>query len=137
VDKPYSGPESRGACGQNGGMTAAEVIDAFARAWNTGDDIERLRLLTAACVPDAVFVSPQGRSSGVEVLGASIAEFRRAFPAADVTFGAPDEHGGFVRVAWTTYWNNGQAPLTGEDFAELAPDGRIRLLVSFDGPAAG
>src|SRR5579864_3643516 len=44
------------ACGQNGEMTAAEVIDAFAQAWNTGDDIERLRLLTAACVPDAVFV---------------------------------------------------------------------------------
>jgi len=118
-------------------MTPAEVIDAFARAWNTGNDAERWALLSAACVPDAVFVAPQGQTCGVEALGASIAEFRRAFPAAIVSFGAPDGHGGFARVAWTTRWNNGQLPLAGEDFAQLAADGRIRLLVSFDGvPAA-
>ena len=56
-----------------------------------------------------------------------------AFPGAIVSFGRPDAHGGFARVAWTTQWNNGQPPLTGEDFAQLSPDGRIQLLVSFDG----
>jgi hypothetical protein len=118
-------------------MTAADVIGAFAHAWNTDNDTERLKLLTTACLPDAVFVAPQGQTSGVEVLSASIAEFRRAFPVAVVSFGAPDGHGRFARVAWTTHWNNGQPPLTGEDFVQLAPDGRIRLLVSFDGaPAA-
>lgn len=116
-------------------MTAAEVIAAFARAWNTGDGEERLRLLIAACLPEAVFVSPQGPTAGTGALSASIAEFRRAFPAAIVSFGRPDEHGGFVRVAWTTRWNNGQPALRGEDFAQLAADGRIRLLVSFDGAA--
>jgi hypothetical protein len=117
-------------------MTPAEVIDAFARAWNTGNDAERLGLLAAACLPDAVFVAPQGQTCGVEALGASIAEFRRAFPAAAVSFGTPDGYGGFARVAWATCWNDGRPPLTGEDFAQLAPDGRIRLLVSFDGVAA-
>lgn len=118
-------------------MTPAEVIDAFARAWNTESDAGRLALLSAACLPDAVFVAPQGQTCGVEALSASIAEFRRAFPAATVSFGAPDGHGGFARVAWTTRWGNGQLPLAGEDFAQLAADGRIRLLVSFDGvPAA-
>ncbi len=123
------------SCVETGFMTAAEVIAAFARAWNTDNDNERLELLTAACLPDTVFVAPQGQTSGVESLSASIAEFRRAFPAATVGFGVPDGHGGFARVAWTTTWNNGQAPLTGEDFAQLAEDGRIRLLVSFDGAA--
>ena len=117
-------------------MAAAEVIDAFARAWNTGNDTERLALLATACLPDAIFVAPQGQTCGIEALSAGIAEFRRAFPAAAVSFGAPDGHGGFARVAWTTCWNNGQPPLTGEDFAQLAVDGRIRLLVSFDGVAA-
>ena len=128
--------QGRAAVGRLGFMTPAEVIAAFARAWNADDDTERLELLTTACLPDAVFVAPQGRICGVEVLSASIAEFRRAFPAAIVSFGVPDGHGSFVRVAWTTCWNNAQPPLTGEDFAQLAVDGRIALLVSFDGTAA-
>jgi hypothetical protein len=53
-----------------------------------------------------------------------------------VRSGHPDEHGGFARVAWTTQWNNGQPSLAGEDFAQLAADGRIQLLVSFDGLAS-
>jgi SnoaL-like domain len=117
-------------------MTAAEVIAAFARARNTEDDTERLGLLITACPPDAVFAAPQGETCGVEALSASIGEFRRVFPAAAVSFGVPDGHGDFARVAWTTHWNNGQPPLTGEDFARLAEDGRIRLLVSFDGATA-
>jgi hypothetical protein len=118
-------------------MTAAEVIDAFERAWNIDNDTERLKLLTSACLPDAVFEAPQGQTCGIEALSASIAEFRRAFPAAAVSLGAADGHGRLARVAWTTRWNNGQPPLTGEDFLQFGPDGRIRLLVSFDGaPAA-
>jgi hypothetical protein len=113
-------------------MTVTEVIQAFARAWNTDEDAGRLRLLAAACLPDAVFVSPQGMLTGISDLCASIGEFRRAFPAAVVIFGPPDEHGGYVRVAWATHWNTGQPDLAGEDFGELAADGRIRLLVSFD-----
>jgi hypothetical protein len=50
-----------------------------------------------------------------------------------VAFGAPQEHGGFVRIAWATQCNTGQADLAGEDFGELAADGRFRLLASFDG----
>jgi hypothetical protein len=42
---------------QTGSMTVAEVMRAFACAWNTDDDAGRLRLLAAACVPDAVFVA--------------------------------------------------------------------------------
>jgi hypothetical protein len=118
---------------QTGVMTVTAMTEAFARAWSTDDDAERFRLLSIACLPDAVFVSPQGTLTGIKDLCASIGEFRRVCPAAAVTFASPDEHGGFLRVAWATHWNTGQADLTGEDFGELAADGRIRLLVSFDG----
>jgi hypothetical protein len=91
-------------------VTATEVFAVFARAWNAADGDERLRLLTAACVPDAAFVSPQGRTAGIGALSASIAQFRRAFPAAIVSFGRPDEHGGFARVAWTTRGTAGSRP---------------------------
>jgi|SRR5215831_8133881 len=114
-------------------MLVTDVIAAFEAAWNASDDAERLRLLAIACVPDAVFVSPQGTTAGIGALNASIAEFRRAYPAAMVSFGRPDEHGSYARVAWATRWNTGQPDLVGEDFAELADDMRVRLLVSFDG----
>ena len=114
-------------------MLITDLIAAFEAAWNASDDTERLRLLAIACVPDAVFVSPQGSTDGIAALNASIAEFRRAFPAAVVSFGSPDEHSGYARVAWATRWNTSQPDLVGEDFAELADDMRIRLLVSFDG----
>jgi hypothetical protein len=114
-------------------VAAAEVFESFGRAWNVDNDDQRLQLLADCCVPDAVFVSPQGQSAGIGALSASISEFRRTFPAAVVSFGHPDEHGSFARVAWATHWNNGQPTLTGEDFAELASDGRVELLVSFDG----
>jgi hypothetical protein len=114
-------------------MTVAEVIAAFEAAWNATDGAERLRLLTASCLSDAQFVAPQGLTAGIDALNASIGDFRRAFPAAVVSFGRPDEHGGYARVSWTTRWNTGQPDLAGEDFAALAADGRIRLLVSFDG----
>jgi len=117
-------------------MQADEVIAAFAAAWNTVDDVERRQLLTACCRPDAVFAAPQGQVTGIDALGASIGEFRRAFPAAQVAFGVPDGYGGFARASWVTRWQDGRPDLAGEDFAQLAEDGRIQLLVSFDGAPA-
>jgi hypothetical protein len=118
------------------GMWAAEVIAAFAAAWNTADDAERLELLAGCCRPDAVFAAPQGKVTGIEVMSASIGEFRRAFPAAEVAFGVPDGYRDFARVSWVTRWHDGRADLAGEDFAQFGADGRIQLLVSFDGNAA-
>jgi hypothetical protein len=117
-------------------VTAGEVVAAFAAAWNARDAEDRLRLLAASCTPDAVFVSPGAPALGTAALSESIEEFRRAFPASAVSFGIPDEHNGFVRVSWVTRFGNGRPPLAGEDFAQLAVDGRILLLVSFDGTAA-
>jgi SnoaL-like domain len=118
------------------GVSAVEMIAAFAAAWNTADDAERLALLAGCCLPDAVFAAPQGKVTGIDAMSASIGEFRRAFPAADVSFGVPDGYGQFARVSWVTRWNDGRADLAGEDFAHFGADGRIHLLVSFNGTPA-
>jgi hypothetical protein len=117
------------------GMTAGEVFAAFADAWNAGDAAERARLLDVAGVPDAAFISPGGPVHGTAALSDAIGQFRQAFPASVVGFGVPDEHNGFARVAWVTQFGTGQRPLAGDDFARLAADGRIALLVSFDAAA--
>jgi SnoaL-like domain len=115
---------------------SAEAIAAFAAAWNSADDAERLELLTACCRPDAVFAAPQGRITGIHEMSASIGEFCRMFPAAEVAFGVPDGYGQFARVSWITRWRDGRPDLAGEDFVQFGDDGRVQLLVSFDGAAA-
>jgi SnoaL-like domain len=119
------------------GMTAGEVFAAFADAWNAGDAAVRVRLLDVSCAPGAAFISPGSPVRGTAALSDAIGEFRRAFPASMVSFGIPDEHNGFVRVAWVTQFGTVQPSLAGDDFAQLAADGRIVLLVSFDGTAEG
>jgi hypothetical protein len=116
-----------------GTTTAPELIAAFARAWNVEDE---RRAHTAAhglvSTRRSLRIAARPNWWGQCALSTSIGEFRRAFPAAIVSFGRPDEHGGFVRVARTAEWNKGQPALVGQDFAQLAYDGRIRPLVSFD-----
>jgi hypothetical protein len=82
-----------------------------------------------------VFAAPRGLVIGIEVMSASIGEFRRAFPAAEVAFGVLTITAS-SRVSWLTRWHDGRADLAGEDFAQFSADGRIGLLVSFDGTAA-
>jgi hypothetical protein len=64
--------DSSAAHGTLSGIRVDEAIAAFGAAWNTADDAERLRLLTACCLPDAVFAAPQGQVTGIHALGASI-----------------------------------------------------------------
>ena len=114
-------------------MDVGSTFRAFATAWNTDKAADRLGLLADSCRDDAEFVSAQGVTAGITALSDAIGEFRTICPAAVVIFGRPESTFGCARVAWATHWNDGRPPLTGEDFAELAPDGRIRRLVSFDG----
>lgn len=56
-----------------------------------------------------------------------------------MTFVSPAGYADVARFSWATNWNDRREPLAGEDFADLAPDGRIRRIrrmVSFDGPAS-
>jgi hypothetical protein len=104
-------------------MTAGEVFAAFGDAWNAGDAAERVRLLDAACVPDAVFISPGGPVQGTTALSDAIGQFRRAFPASVVSFGIPNEHNGFARVAWVTQFGTGQPSWPGTISRTWLPTG--------------
>jgi hypothetical protein len=115
-------------------MTIIDAVMDFERAWNSTDDGERRRLLARCCTPDAEFSNPYGDWGGVEGLARAITEFRSAFPQAVCRFGDADEHHGWFRLMWATQFNDGRPDLAGEDFGELAADGRIRRMVSFSGP---
>lgn len=112
------------------------VSSAGAARMTGGPAAERPELLARSCLPDAVFVAPPGE---VQRDRCDEREYRGVPPRSRLPmshFGAPDGHGEFARASWVTRWNDGRADLAGEDFARFGADGRISLLVSFDGTAA-
>jgi len=115
-------------------MTAHELVQKLATAWNTEDPDLRLRLLEETCASDAEFTSPHGVTHGIAEYARGIAIFRKSFRKARSAHGRPDEHHGFLRFSWTTSWNDGRPPLVGIDFGHLDRSGKIQRLVSFTGP---
>jgi hypothetical protein len=116
-------------------LEAVDTVSYFIAAWNTTDDEERLSLLNTVCLSDAAFYSPKDESHGVDAMCRAIGAFRKAFPVAVVEHGPVQEHHGWLRFRWQTRPTPDAEPFFGEDIAELAPDGRIARLVSFDGYA--
>ena len=114
-------------------MEPAEAAQVLIHAWNIDDDAERRAELDLCCEPGARFVGPYGDTASLEAFNASVGAFRRAFPRAVVVMGSPDSHHGFARLRWETRWNDGREPLFGDDFVVFGQDGRISLVVSFDG----
>jgi hypothetical protein len=109
------------------------AIGQFQQAWNNGDRAQRLLLLRSCCVPEAEFVSPEGITRGLETFNATIDAFLRAYPRAEVRFGAPDHHNGHARVRWRTFFNDGaREPVFGDDFIDFDGEGRIISVVSFN-----
>ena len=92
-------------------MTMSDVMQAFARAWNTDDDAGRLRLLTTACVPGVVLVVPQGTLTGIGCPECRHQGVPPGVPGSGGDLRPPDKRGGFLRVAWVTRWNTGQPRL--------------------------
>jgi hypothetical protein len=115
-------------------MNAPELVQKLAKAWNTEDPDERLRLLEETCTADAEFTSPHGVTHGIAEYARGITIFRKSFKKARSAHGPPDVHHAFLRFAWTTSWNDGREPLVGIDFGELDRSGKIHRLVSFTGP---
>jgi hypothetical protein len=115
-------------------MGIVDSVQKLARAWNTDDEDERLRLLKETCREDGEFVSPYGVSHGLAEYARGIGIFRKSFRKARAVHGVPDEHHGFLRFAWTTQWNDGRDPVVGTDFGEVDEHGKVRRLVSFTGP---
>ena len=115
-------------------VDAAEAVSWFQQAWNEPDSAQRLILLKSCCAQDAEFASPEGMIRGLEPFNASIDAFLRAFPRAQVLFGTPDAHNGYVRVRWRTLFNDGaHGPIFGDDFMQFDAAGRLHKVISFDG----
>jgi hypothetical protein len=115
-------------------MTTAEIVLAYAAAWNE-DEVERRRLLGRAWAEDGLYCDPMGRAEGRDALASHIAAVQAGFPGHRVeVVSSVDEHDGYLRFAWELRGPDQSMVMEGVDFGVLAPDGRLASITGFFGP---
>jgi hypothetical protein len=124
------------AAGPSPPLTPAAAVDGHCAAWNTRDRVARERLLRRVFASDGVYSDPtptyvRGRAA----LSNTITQFQRDYPGARFRCSAPQMHHRFMRVTWVLRRVDGSVVTEGTDFYELAPDGLIRSVTGFFGPA--
>jgi hypothetical protein len=116
------------------GVDASEIVGAYGAAWNEPDEAKRTALLETSWADDGVYQDPTGKAEGRAALIAHIGGFQTMFPGRSIDLASGvDVTEAAVRWAWVMR-NGDEVELEGTDFAELAPDGRIRRLAGFFGP---
>ena len=114
--------------------TPDSAVILYCAAWNTDDRTERGRLLDRVWAPDGVYSDPNPtRTVGRSALSDSIAALRRRYPGARFACSAPQTHHAAMRAAWVYLRPDKTEVARGEDFYELAPDGRIERVTGFFG----
>jgi SnoaL-like protein len=115
-------------------MDVSEIVATYGAAWNELEQAKRTALLEASWADDGVYQDPSGIAKGRAALVAYIGEFHEGNPGHTVEQASGvDAYDAGLRWAWVTR-NGDQIALEGMDFAELAPDGRIKRIVGFFGP---
>ena len=115
--------------------TAAEVVAAYGAAWDEHDDQARRVRLERAWTDDGTYTDPTAHVEGRDALAEHIGGFHARMPGFRiVTTSGVDGHAGCLRFAWQMLDPQGAVALEGLDFAEQAPDGRLKRIVGFFGP---
>jgi hypothetical protein len=115
-------------------MDASKTVATYGAAWNEPDEAKRAALLEASWSDDGVYQDPTGTAEGRAALVAHIGGYQSMFPGHTIDFASGvDVTDAGIRWAWVMR-NGDEVALEGMDFAELAPDGRIRRIAGFFGP---
>jgi hypothetical protein len=110
------------------------IVDGYLAAYCEPDPGTRAELVRAAWAEDGELVDPPltgAGHDGIAALGDAVQEhypghrFRRTC--------AVDAHHDRLRFTWELVGPDGNVAVTGSDFAELAPDGRLRRVTGFFG----
>ena len=115
-------------------MDPSKTAAIYGASWNELDEARRTALLEESWADDGVYRDPTDIAEGRAALVAHIGGFHEMFPGRSIDFASGvDVTDGGLRWAWVM--RNGDAvELEGVDFAELAPDGRLRRVTGFFGP---
>jgi hypothetical protein len=118
---------------ENAGTPIDTVVEAYFQMWNDADADRRRKAIETAWVDPADYLDPMFAAAGHDGLAALVAEVRDRFPGTSFRLTDPiDSHHDRARWGWELVGPDGGAALAaGVDFAELAPDGRLRAVTGF------
>jgi len=102
-----------------------EAVRVYGEAWNDKDAESRACKLRRSMTDDATYVDPTIDTATSAALGEAIGGFQTTFPAGSIQeVTGLDAREGELRFGWD-FLNAGASFVKGEDYMEIAPDGRI------------
>lgn len=110
-----------------------ETVVGYISAWNERDPKRRRELVAATWADDGSYIDAHRHGTGHGAIDAMLAAAQAQFPGYRVNLVSGIEaHNNFVRFSWQA-GGTAEAPLYlgGTDFAQLAPDGRIKTVAGF------
>lgn len=110
-----------------------ETVVGYISAWNERDPKRRRELVAATWADDGSYIDAHRHGNGHGAIDAMLAAAQAQFPGYRVNLVSGIEaHNNFVRFSWQA-GGTAEAPLYlgGTDFAQLAPDGRIKTVAGF------
>ncbi len=111
--------------------TTATVVDTYLAAWNETDTDRRHELVEATWTEDGTYLDPLMSGAGIDQITAMIGAAQAQFPGHRFSLSAgPDDHNDVVRFSWSL-GAEGDPVAFGQDFAAVAPDGRLRTVTGF------
>ncbi|GAN78221.1 nuclear transport factor 2 family protein [Acidisphaera rubrifaciens] len=112
--------------------TPQDIAVRYIATWNEADPDRRRALVAALWADDAAYRDPLSQARGHDAVAALIGGVQARFPDFRFTLaGQPDGHGTSVRFSWDLGPAGTDPVVQGTDFAELAPDGRLRAVTGF------
>jgi hypothetical protein len=115
---------------------ATHIAERYLAAWNERDPAARLAKVADAFAPDASYLDPIMRGSGVDGIDAMIGAAQQQFPGCRFALhGTPDGHNDVVRFSWSLAPAGAPAdaaPLAlGTDVATIDAAGRLVRVTGF------
>ncbi|MBC7897647.1 MAG: nuclear transport factor 2 family protein [Cytophagaceae bacterium] len=113
----------------------ARVVAGYCAAWNEPDPTRRANLLRVVWDTEGEYSDPTPANlKGRDALSGHIDGFLKQFAGGSIRCSAPQFHHQSGRFTWEIFAANGSSVVAGMDYAEFAPDGRLRRIVGFFGP---
>jgi hypothetical protein len=124
--------------GKDSAAVSARVdstVQTYCASWGAQSATTRAQLLKSVWADSAAYSDATPRTLvGVQGLLAAIEDFQKRRPGASFRCSKAQRHHDVFRFTWQLLDANAKIQLTGMDFGELDPSGRILRLVGFFGP---
>jgi hypothetical protein len=112
----------------------ADIVQVYGSAWNETSADKRLCALRQSMTENATYIDPTIDTANLPALSDAIGEFQTSAPKAWIgQLSGLDARAGELRFEWE-FKNDGVTVITGHDYMEIAPDGRIASIRGYWNP---